>query len=83
MLQNNSEPIKVIITEDDITVLLADGRKISNPLDWLPWLQVATPEQRENYQLYPFSIDWVDLDEGIDIEGMLRGIRPRHLEQVK
>ncbi len=70
-------PVDVIIDDAKITVRLADGREISNPIDWFPWLTNAAPEHRTNYELWPFSIDWPDLDNGIDIEGMLRGIKPR------
>jgi hypothetical protein len=70
-------PVAVAIREGDVIVTLADGRRISNPLDWHPWLAGATPEQQANVELNPFSVDWPDLDEGLDIEGMLRGMRPR------
>lgn len=72
-----TKPIDVIIDDKNLTVILADGRGISNPLEWFPWLMNATPEQRANYELSPFSIDWLDLDNGVDIEGMLRGIKPK------
>jgi hypothetical protein len=49
---------------------------IGNPLAWHPWLAAAAPEQRANVELNPFDVWWTDLDEGLDIEGMLRGIRP-------
>jgi hypothetical protein len=73
----NSDPAGVKIENGKVTVTLKDGREISNPLEWFPWLANATPEQQANYELWPFSIDWPDLDEGLDIEGMLRGIRPK------
>lgn len=70
-------PVEVIIDDIKITVRLADGREISNPIDWFPWLMRATSEQQQDYELWPFSIDWPELDNGIDIEGMLRGVKPR------
>jgi len=70
-------PIEVIITDTKLTVILADGREISNPIAWFPWLANATPQQCANYELSPFSIDWLDLDNRVDIEGMLRGIKPK------
>jgi hypothetical protein len=76
-------PTDIIITDKKLTVILADGREISNPLDWFPWLANATPEQRANYELSPFSIDWLDLDNGVDIEGMLRGIKPKARHLIK
>lgn len=69
-------PVNVAFTEDYVTVTLADGRRISNPLAWHPWLADATPEQRANIELSALSVDWPDLDEGLDIQGMLQGIRP-------
>ena len=43
----------------------------------------VTDEQQANIELYADSIEWPDLDEGLDIEGMLRGIRPRFPEPTK
>jgi hypothetical protein len=59
-----------------VSVTLADGRIISNPLDWHPWLANATLEQQASVEYHAFSVDWPDLDEGLDIQGMLQGIRP-------
>ncbi len=69
-------PVAVEFTEDTVWVTLADGRVIGNPLAWHPWLMTATSEQRANVELNPFDLWWPDLDEGLDVEGMLRGIRP-------
>lgn len=73
----NSPPIAVRFDDKKVVVILQDGREIANPLDWHPWLRDASPEQRANHELWPFSVDFPDLDEGLDIEGMLRGIRPK------
>ena len=56
-------------TEDEVTVILSDGSKISNPLDWHWWLNEATPAQRANHIMGSDSILWPDLDEGLDVEG--------------
>jgi hypothetical protein len=69
-------PVDVRIHDDLISVTLADGRIISNPLAWHPWLANATPEQQANVEYGAFSVDWPDLDEGLDIQGMLLGVRP-------
>jgi hypothetical protein len=71
-------PVSVAIGDQLVTVTLADGRKIGNPLDWHPWLRDANPEAQALFELQAFSVYWPDLDEGLDIEGMLRGIRPVH-----
>lgn len=70
-------PIAASIYNGAVWVTLADGRIIGNPLEWHPWLAQATPEQQANIQLRAYSVDWLDLDEGLDIQGMLMGIQPR------
>lgn len=72
----SDRPVAVKIGSGMVSVRLADGRVIGNPLDWHPWLRDASAEQQANYDLTPFSVVWPELDEGLDIEGMLRGIRP-------
>ncbi len=67
-------PIEVTFDDKMVWVTLADGRVIGNPLSWHPWLANATPDQRSSMILRVYSVDWPDLDEGLDIEGMLRGI---------
>ena len=66
---------EVSISEDELTVLLADGRRISVPLVWFPRLLRATPAQRSNYQLLGEGqgIHWPDLDEDLSVAGLLRG----------
>jgi hypothetical protein len=78
-LQNQDDknrPVGVRISDGMIWVTLADGRIISNPLSWHPWLAKATPKQQKNVVLNAYSVDWPELDEGLDIEGMLRGVQP-------
>lgn len=73
-------PIAVDVSDDRVIVTLADGRTIGNPLDWHPWLKGASQVQRKRYTLRHYSVDWDDLDEGLDIKGMLLGIRPKQLQ---
>ena len=56
-----------------LNVTLADGRKISVPLEWFPRLTKATPKQRENWRLIGkgIGIHWPDIDEDISIESIL------------
>jgi hypothetical protein len=67
--------LEVIVSEDEISVFLSDGRRISVPLAWSWRLFNADHEQRQNYRLIGdgLGIRWPDLDEDISIEGMLRG----------
>lgn len=78
-----SRPIAVAFRDDAVWVTLADGRVISNPLEWHPWLKAAPAEKLVNIEMDVFSVYWPDLDEGLDIEGMLRGIRSYVPEQVE
>jgi hypothetical protein len=74
---DTDRPVAVAVHSHKVWVTLADGRDISNPLEWHPWLANATPDQQAHVEFDAFSVYWPDLDEGLDIEGMLRGIRPR------
>lgn len=67
--------LAVHVSDDTLTVDLADGRSISVPIGWYPRLGYATPEERSNFQISGggFGIHWPDLDEDIGIEGLLLG----------
>lgn len=74
-VQPKDRPVSVRIHDGLVSVQLADGRIISNPIEWHPWLANATPEQQSRVEFHAFSVDWPDLDEGLDIQGMLQGVR--------
>jgi len=65
----------VHLTEDTLSVDLADGRTITVPLVWYPRLLHATPEQRMNWRVCGggYGIHWPDVDEDLSSEGLLRG----------
>ena len=69
----------VEFTEDDLVVVLVDGRKVSVPLVWFPRLAKATKDQLENYELLGDGegIHWPELDEDISVAGLLWG-SPSH-----
>ena len=66
---------EVETSDDELTVRLMDGRRISVPLAWYPRLLHATPEQRKNWQIAGggYGIHWPDIDEDLSTEGLLRG----------
>ena len=70
--------LQVEVTEDELRVDLADGRRISVPLAWFPRLLAATPESRSKWQLLGDGegIHWPDADEDLSVAGLLAGTRP-------
>ena len=71
------EATNIIVTDRALTIELADCRTLSVPLEWYPRLVHATPEERDNWELYAEvgRIHWEDLDEDISVEGLLAGRR--------
>lgn len=69
--------LEISVTDDTLTVELADGRTLAVPLAWYPRLWHGTPEERQNWRLIGdgIGIHWPDLDEDISIEGLLLGRR--------
>jgi len=65
---------EVSISDDELTVLLADGRKISVPLVLFPRLLHATADQRRNFELLGDGegIHWPEIDEDLSVAGLLR-----------
>lgn len=70
-----SNAIDVSVTDDTLTVELADGRTLSVPLEWFPRLVHGTQEERDHWRLIGKGegIHWEDLDEDISIEGLIIG----------
>ena len=71
--------VSVECTEDELRVVLDDGRKLSVPLVWSPRLQAAAPAQRADWRLIGGGegIRWEALDEDLSVRGLLRGERAR------
>ena len=67
--------VQVLVGEDDLSVDLADGRRLSVPLAWFPRLLHADPAQRQKWRLLGDGqgISWPDLDEDLSVDGLLRG----------
>ena len=76
VVEANPRAYLVEVTEDELTVALADGRRVSVPLAWFPRLLHASPAQRNNWQ--PLGdgegIHWPDVDEDLSVAGILRGV---------
>jgi hypothetical protein len=65
---------ELAFTEDELVVMLADGRRISVPLAWFPRLLRGSMAQRRNYELLGdgAGVHWPDLDEDLSVAGLLR-----------
>jgi uncharacterized protein DUF2442 len=68
----------VRVTDDRLSVDLADGRTISVPLAWFPRLARATAAQRANWEICGggYGVRWPDVDEDLSTAGLLRGSKP-------
>jgi Protein of unknown function (DUF2442) len=75
VVEANPRAQDVSLSEDELTVTLADGRRISVPLAWYPRLLHASPEQRAKWELLGDGegIRWPDVDEDLSVAGILRG----------
>ena len=69
-----NRPTRVRFSDEFVFIDLADGRALGLPLYFFPWLQDASDDERNNCQLYPYSVYWRHLDEGIDIIAMVSGM---------
>jgi hypothetical protein len=66
--------VDVRVTDDQLLVILADGRELAAPLAWFPRLSEATKDQRQNWRLIGRGqgIHWADVDEDISVASLLR-----------
>jgi hypothetical protein len=62
-------------TDRDLIVTLSDGRTVTAPLWWYPRLFNATPEQRDHFEIGRFGIHWPEIDEDIELAGLLLGAK--------
>jgi len=77
MPSSDARAKEVTFSQDELAVLLADGRRVSVPLAWFPRLLHASPEQRRHYEILGdgLGIHWPDLDEDLSVAGLLQGTR--------
>jgi hypothetical protein len=68
--------LKIWFDEENMWLLLTDGRQLSVPLVYFPRLLRATPKMRKKYEFSGngTGIHWEDLDEDISVAGLLMGI---------
>ena len=68
-----NQPASAHIADGQVYVMLVDGRQIITPLEWYPWLAIASPVAQQTIELHPNAVWWPLLDEGLSVDGMLRG----------
>ena len=73
----------VRVSDDALTVDLSDGRTLSVPLTWFPRLLHGSAAERNNWR--PIGdgegVHWPDLDEDIEVDGLLAGGRSGESER--
>lgn len=74
-LKSEPRAERVRCTEDELVVVLTDGRRLSVPLAWFPRLANASARQRSKYEFLGngSGVHWSMLDEDISISGLLMG----------
>jgi hypothetical protein len=75
VLEKEPVAVNILVNHDELTVNLADGRRIVVPLEWYPRLMQGSPKERKHWRLLGegYAIEWPDLDEHIGVEGLLAG----------
>ena len=66
--------VDVTVTDERLTVTLADGRELSAPLAWFPRLLEAADTQRQKWRFIGRGrgIHWPEIDEDVSIASLLR-----------
>ena len=66
---------KIWFDNENLWVLLRDGRQLSVPLAYFPRLLKATPKKRTQYEISGggTGIHWDKLDEDVSVAGLLLG----------
>ncbi len=66
--------VDVSCSDDELTVVLDDGRSVSVPLEWFPRLAAATPRQRKAWEPIGggIGIHWDAIDEDISVASLLQ-----------
>lgn len=67
--------VDVSVSDESLTVVLADGRTVTAPIAWYPRLVHASPAERTEWRLIGDGqgIHWPQLDEDISVQNVLGG----------
>ena len=76
ILVERSEALAVDVscTDDELSVVLSDGRTVTTPLAWFPRLAQASAKQRADWELIGggVGIHWEIVDEDISVASLLQ-----------
>ena len=75
VIETHPHATQVAVTDDELCVVLADGRTLSVPLTWFPRLLHASAADRQRFELLGDGegIHWPAIDEDLSVAGLLRG----------
>lgn len=68
-------PVKAWCTENEVHVTLADGRTISTPLWWYPFLDGLDRDELNDIEIMYEGIWWRQIDEGVSVKSMFLGMK--------
>ena len=73
-----SQAASMIIGQEDFTVCMADGRRITVPYWCYPRLDKAETGQRRKFEIYSGGkmIHWPEIDEDIEVQHLVEGRMP-------
>ncbi len=66
-------PARAWCTHDEVHVTLADGRTVSTPMWWYPFLQGLDANALNDIELMYEGIWWTQADEGVSVKSMFLG----------
>lgn len=71
----DNHAIDVDFTENNLHIILADGRELSAPLEWFPRLRDAKKTERNHWRLIGngIGIHWPDIDEDVSVSSLITG----------
>ena len=75
MTHRNDLAASVSFTDQDLKVVLVDGRTLTVPLTWYPRLLNASKAERDDWQILGDGeiIHWPRIDEDLSTAGLLMG----------
>jgi hypothetical protein len=68
-------PVRAWCTNGEVHVGLADGRSISAPLWWYPFLAGLSDSELNDIELMFEGIWWPAVDEGLSVKSIFLGVK--------